>query len=82
MSAKESTLGDLHLLLTDGYRAELQRQMAAGEVSPALLTSISKFLKDNGIQAEVGDESMNGLKSQSADLLKFPFDALKEARGV
>lgn len=69
MSAKETLLGDLHQKLAEAYLRELEGQ----EVTPALLTSIAKFLKDNGIQAEVGEEGMHELKKAAQSATVYPF---------
>lgn len=76
MSATETTLGSLHRKLAEAY----ERELASGELSPALLTSVAKFLKDNGITCEVGDQDMQKLAEKAGNVLDFPFDA-KEASG-
>lgn len=46
----------------------------------AFLSSAAKFLKDNNITCEAGDEQMGELKKAAGNILNFPFDA-KEAQG-
>lgn len=69
MPAKDSLLGTLHEQLAAKYIAALKDP----EAPPALLTSAAKFLKDNGIVCEVGDEQMDELRKQTATVLQMPF---------
>lgn len=77
MAAKEEQLGRLHQLLTDAYIKELER---GEDLSPALLTSISKFLKDNNIDCEgEKDEALQKLKTAAGDNVRqFPFNPAKD----
>lgn len=74
MAATESKLGKLHELLADAYINELKGE----EITPALLTSVAKFLKDNGIEAVSDDPQMQKLAEEAGNVLDFPFDP-KEA---
>jgi len=66
MAAKEQKLGKLHELLTDHFIKALKSLDAGKELnledtimvglSPALLGVMAKFLKDNEITCQVGDE--------------------------
>lgn len=79
MAAKLTALEQLHELVAQGYTEELRRQMANGEITPALLTSASKFLKDNGVDVDPEEnDQMKGLKAVAGDVLKFPFDPATE----
>jgi len=44
------------------------------EMSPAYLTSISKFLKDNRIEAGVGNADMTDLEKAMQDMQDMPYD--------
>jgi len=44
------------------------------EMSPAYLTSISKFLKDNHIEAGVGNADMTDLEKAMKDMQDMPYD--------
>ena len=58
MRATEDLLALLHGELAEGYLQELKRLRESGEdIPPALLTSIAKFLKDNGIDRPARQES-------------------------
>jgi hypothetical protein len=44
------------------------------ELSPAYLTSISKFLKDNHIEAGIGNADMTDLEKAMRDMENLPYD--------
>lgn len=75
MAASEKLLGQLHDLLAKGMLQELQEQMANGEIKPALLTSIAKFLKDNGMECNPSEDNevVSALRNEASNVLKLPF---------
>ena len=44
------------------------------DLSPAYLTSIAKFLKDNNIEAGVGNADMTDLEKAMKDMAAMPYD--------
>jgi len=75
MAGSESQLGELHGILTAALAAELKTQAAKGELNPAFVGQVIKFLKDNNIQATDEDPAMKALKATYGKSLQdFPFD--------
>ena len=71
MAAKETRLGSLHELVAETFIRQLENPEA---ITPALLSAATKFLKDNGIEAELGDEQMEQLKESMGNVTNFPFN--------
>lgn len=70
--ATEDLLNALHGTLATAMAADLKRCMDNQEpVPPQLLSNIIKFLKDNGIEAKIGEDSALG---QFVPALPFPMD--------
>ncbi len=63
----------LHGKLAKKYLAMLE-ETPVEEMSPALLTSIAKFLKDNHIEAGVGNADMSDLEKAWKDMANLPYD--------
>lgn len=88
MAANQITLESLHDLLAKEYIKQLEDgtlvldkdgEQVALSPSPALLTSIAKFLKDNGIDCDPAENpQMGALREAAGDVLQFPFDPNRE----
>lgn len=71
--ATEDLLNALHGTLATAMAADLKRYIDLGEpVPPQLLNAVTKFLKDNGIEAKISEESPLGKYIPD---LPFPTDA-------
>lgn len=63
----------LHGKLAKKYLTMLE-EIPVEEMSPALLTSIAKFLKDNHIEAGVGNADMTDLEKAMKEMANLPYD--------
>lgn len=63
----------LHGKLAKMYLAVLE-ETPVEDMSPALLTSIAKFLKDNHIEAGVGNADMTDLEKAMKEMANLPYD--------
>lgn len=63
----------LHGKLAKKYLAMLE-ETPVEDMSPALLTSIAKFLKDNHIEAGVGNADMTDLEKAMKEMANLPYD--------
>lgn len=73
--ASVSALGELHGVIADTLKDEIQGYKDRGEPVPAsLLAQAIKFLSENGIQATEEDEKTQALKARTASVVQFPYD--------
>lgn len=75
--ATDELMDQLHGTIAESYIAQLKLFKDNGEpVPPALLTSIAKFLKDNGIDRPKRDEEatdkLQDLLPSLSEVVKFP----------
>ena len=75
--ATDDLMDALHGALAQTYIDQLKAALASGEgISPALLTSAAKFLKDNGIDRPARDgnqiDELADLLPEIADVINFP----------
>lgn len=77
--ATENELSSLHAELAKAYK----RMLKGEELSPALLTSVSNFLKHNNISCDAEqDDTMLALRDRAREALKYPFDPKKDIEGL
>lgn len=70
-----STMEQLHEDVAQTMLEELRKARASGEpVQASLLAAVTKFLKDNHIEAGVGNADQEGLEKAMADLKNLPYD--------
>ncbi|GGD03524.1 hypothetical protein GTQ45_02030 [Pyruvatibacter mobilis] len=66
--ASEEALERLHTAVAE----ELTRRIQSGEAKPADISAAVKFLKDNGIEADIGSSNADSATQKLADILPFP----------
>lgn len=70
-----SNLEKLHEELAGLMLDEVKAARASGEpVQASLLAAVSKFLKDNHIEAGVGAGDLEGLEKSLSDMQNLPYD--------
>lgn len=66
--ATESALDMLHNLTAQAMLDELDRQQIAGEVSPQLLATITRFLSANKIDAPASSKRIENINDKLAEI--------------
>jgi len=65
----------LHSKVAEIMTDELERARMSGEgVQASLLAAVTKFLKDNHIEAGVGNADLEGLEKAMSQMKALPYD--------
>lgn len=73
-TATEDFLGQLHQMTAE----KMMAMLGSPELKAADLAVIVKFLKDNNIQCDIGNESMRKLAAVASDNVRqFPFGTMQ-----